>query len=66
MKSLKIFALAFAVVALSARAETTPVEEPKEVITLVAETEQGEFVTLNVTQNESGELVVVKEADIAC
>lgn len=59
MKSLKIFALVFAAVVVNARAETTPVEEPKEVVVATADAEV-------VNQNETTEVVVVKEADIAC
>ncbi len=59
MKSLKIFALVFAAVVVNARAETTPVEEPKEVVVVTADAEV-------VNQNETTEVVVVKEADIAC
>lgn len=59
MKSLKIFALVFAAVVVDARAETTPVEEPKEVVVVTTDAEV-------VNQNETAEVVVVKEADIAC
>lgn len=58
MKSLKIFALVFAAVVVNARAETTPVEEPKEIV-VTTDTEVA-------NQNETTEVVVVKEADIAC
>lgn len=59
MKSLKIFALVFAAVVVNARAETTPVEEPKEVVVPATDAEV-------VNQNETTEVAVVKEADIAC
>lgn len=59
MKSFKIFALAFALVAVNARAEITPVEEPKEVVVVANDAE----VT---NQVEVTEVAAVKEIDIAC
>lgn len=58
MKSLKICALFFAIATGNVCAETTPVEEPKEIVVTND--------TQSTNSNEITELVVVKEIDIAC